>query len=148
MRGCLAVRERDSNWLHLLQPAFLPTAAEITQGHPFGCALERRHESEHREQRTDEPDACIESKRGKRDRTATDEFENGPRAASFFFRKPCDTRHVGRLFRYFQTIECRAAARGTFDTADIARKIAQAPPPLDRHGTTRGLHREPGARAR
>src|SRR5262249_38329479 len=123
----------------LLQPAFL-SAAEITQDHPFGCALERGHETEHREQSADEPDACVESERGERYRAATDEFENGPRAASFFFRKPCDAGHIGRLFRHFQAIECRAATRGACDTADIARKVKQTARVLDLHEIARNAH--------
>src|SRR5262245_28368204 len=132
MCGCLALRESDSNWLLLVQPAFL-SAAEITQDHPFGCALERGHETEHREQSTDEPDACVESERGERYRAATDEFENGPRAASFFFRKPCDAGHIGRLFRHLQAIEWRAAPCGASDTADIAGQVKQTGRTLDLH---------------
>src|SRR6185369_2702418 len=148
MRGCLAVRERDSNRLHLLPLAFLPSAAEITQGDPFGCAFERGHETEHGEQRTEEPDACIKRERRNRDRAATDELENSARAASFFFRKLCDARHVGWFFRHLETIECRTATSSAFDTADIARKIEQAACAFHLHSIARGPHCQPRACAR
>src|SRR6478752_2038009 len=148
MRGCLAVRERDSNRLHLLPLAFLPPAAEITQGNPFGSAFERGHETEHGEQRTEEPDACIERERRDRDRAATDELENSARAASFFLRKLCDARHIGRLFCNFQTIECGTATSSAFDASDTAREIEQAARALHLHSIARGTHSEHRARAR
>src|SRR6476660_1919620 len=142
MRGCLAVRERDSNRLHLLPLAFLPPAAEVTQGDPFGCAFERGHETEHGEQRTEEPDACIKRERRNRDRAATDELENSARAASFFLRKLCDARYIGRLFRHFQSIESGAATCGALDAPDIACKIEQAARAFDLHSIARGPHSE------
>src|SRR6478609_236905 len=148
MRGCLAVRERDSNRLHLLPLAFLPPAAEVTQGDPFGCAFERGHETEHGEQRTEEPDACIKRERRNRDRAAADELENSARAASFFLGKLCDARYIGRLFRHLQTIECRTATSGAFDTADIAREIEQAARALHLHSIARGSHCQHRAGAR
>src|SRR5262249_15368013 len=100
--------------------------AKNAQGCPFSRILERRYEAKQREYRTQQPDACIEGKDGKRNRAATGNFEDGAGTAPFLPRQHGTPRHVPRLFRNLKAIECRPTSSGLLDTADITRELQQS----------------------